>query len=236
MSVSDPGVAVVSGGGSGLGAAMAEALSRRGHRLALIGRRTGPLERTLAGPSSPGRVWALDVRDSPAVEGCAREVEHELGAVSVVVAAAGIAKVASFSEQSDEDFRATVETNLIGAAQLFRAFLPPMLARGRGTLVGVLSVAARNVFAGWSAYAASKWGLLGLLESLRVELQGSGVRVLALTPGATATPLWDGVLGEWDRSKMIAAADVAEALVWALDHGEGAVVEEIRMQPPGGNL
>ena len=122
------------------------------------------------------------------------------------------------------------------AAQLYRAFLPPMLRRRRGVLVAMLSVAARRVFSGWSAYAASKWGLLGLVESLREELAGSGVRVLAITPGATDTRLWEGVPGDWQRSRMIPVEDVAEALRWGLAERAGSVIEEIRIQPRGGNL
>jgi NAD(P)-dependent dehydrogenase (short-subunit alcohol dehydrogenase family) len=97
-------------------------------------------------------------------------------------------------------------------------------------------VAARQSFPGWSAYAASKAGLLGLIEVLRLELGGSGVRVVAVTPGATATPLWDDLPGDWPRQRMLPAAEVARALVWALDAGPGAVVEEIRLRPAGGDL
>jgi NAD(P)-dependent dehydrogenase (short-subunit alcohol dehydrogenase family) len=111
-----------------------------------------------------------------------------------------------------------------------------MREAGAGTLVAILSVAARRVFPGWSAYCASKWGLLGLVETLRAELAGSGVRVLALTPGATATPLWNAIEGEWDRSRMIPPGEVARALLWALEAGERVQIEEIRLQPPGGDL
>ena len=65
---------------------------------------------------------------------------------------------------------------------------------------------------------------------------GTGVRMLALTPGATATPLWESDAGEWDRERMIPAEEVARALLWALASGDHAAVEEIRLQPPGGNL
>jgi NADP-dependent 3-hydroxy acid dehydrogenase YdfG len=236
MSRPAPGVAVVSGGGSGIGAAVARALGERGHALALLGRRPEPLSRTLAASGRHGAAYPVDVRDAAAVDECARRVAAELGAADVVVAAAGVAHVGRFAALDEARFRETVEVNLVGAANLFRAFLPGLLERGSGTLVAILSVAARRVFPGWSAYAASKWGLLGLVESLREELAGSGVRLLALTPGATATPLWEGVEGSWERERMIPAAEVARALRWALDAGDEVAVEEIRLQPPGGNL
>ena len=231
-----PGVAVVSGAGSGIGEAMARALGERGHPLALLGRRAEPLARTLAESGGRGVAYTADVRDGARLDECARRVAAELGEPEVVVAAAGVAHVAGFAELDEARFRETIEVNLLGTANLFRAFLPGLLERRRGTLVAVLSVAARRVFPGWSAYAASKWGLLGLVETLREELAGTGVRLLALTPGATATPLWDAVEGAWERERMIPAHEVARALRWALDAGDAVAVEEIRLQPPGGNL
>jgi NADP-dependent 3-hydroxy acid dehydrogenase YdfG len=227
---------VVSGGGSGIGAAIARALGERGWRLALVGRRKEPLAAALAASGARGEPCPVDVRDAARVAACAAKLPEKLGAPDLVVAAAGVAHVGPFAELDPERFRETVETNLVGAANLFRAFLPGMLERRRGTLVAVLSVAARRVFPGWSAYAASKWGLLGLVETLREELRGTGVRVLAITPGATATPLWDPLEGEWDRARMIPPEEVARALLWALDSGGSAAVEEIRLQPPGGDL
>jgi len=229
-------LAVISGGGSGIGRAAALALAARGYRLALVGRKRETLASVVDECGSEGQVFVADVRDAGRISEVAVEIAARLGAPAVVVAAAGIAPVARFEELSPDEFRATIETNLVGSANLFRAFLPAMTRAGAGTLVAILSVAARRVFPGWSAYAASKWGLLGLVETLREELAGTGVRVLALTPGATETPLWNHVAGEWDRAKMIPAEEVARALVWALDSGARVQVEEIRLQPPGGNL
>ena len=236
MSRTELGSAVVSGAGSGIGAAVARALAARGHALALIGRRAEPLASTLAATGARGLVWAADVRRPEELAGCVERIESELGPPEVVVAAAGVAHMAAFAELSEERFRETLETNLFGVANLFRIFLPSMLERRRGTLVAILSVAARRVFPGWAAYSASKWGLLGLVETLREELRGTGVRVLAITPGATGTPLWNEVPGEWDRSRMIPATEVARAIVWALGAGDDVTVEEIRLQPPGGDL
>jgi NADP-dependent 3-hydroxy acid dehydrogenase YdfG len=234
MSPSPRPVAVVSGAGSGIGAAIARALAARGDAVALLGRREAPLAALAA--ETGGTAYATDVGDERAVEATARRIEAELGEVETVVAAAGVARVGKLHELAPAALRESVETNLLGTAFLFRAFLPAMLERGRGTLVPILSVAARRGFPGWSAYCASKWGTLGLVEALREELAGSGVRIVALTPGATETPLWDEVEGDWDRSRMIPAEEVARALVWALESRDRAGIEEIRLQPPGGNL
>lgn len=232
---SDLGVAVVTGAGSGIGREIALALARRGHSLALVGRRRAPLERTLADSGGEGLALSADVRDAPALAEVARSA-LALGPPEVVVAAAGAAVVAPFLAAEAAEFERIVDVNLLGTARLLRAFLPTMVARGRGAVVPILSVAARQAFPGWSAYAASKWGLLGLVETLRLELAGSGVRVLALTPGATDSPLWNDLPGSWDRQRMIPAVEVAKALLWALDAGDAVAIEEIRMRPPGGDL
>jgi NADP-dependent 3-hydroxy acid dehydrogenase YdfG len=163
-------------------------------------------------------------------------VERELGPVAVAVPAAGVARVAPFLGLDAEAFAETVAINLLGAANLFRACLPAMLERGRGQLVPILSVAARKGFASWTAYCASKWGLAGLIEALREELRGSGVRLSTIVPGATASGLWEAVPGRWDRAAMIPVEEVARAVVWIVGAGDGVAVEEVRLQPPRGDL
>lgn len=228
--------AVVSGAGSGIGRAIAVALGRRGYPLALLGRREGPLRETLEMAGGDGMVLSCDVRDPEAVAGVASDVLDRLGAPEVVVPAAGTVAIAPVDELEPEAFRITVETNLLGTFHLFRAFLPAMKEAGRGRLVPVLSVAATRGFPGWSAYAASKWGVRGLVAALREELAGTGVLLTALYPGATDTTLWDDVPGDWDRSRMVPPDQVARTLIHALDVRDPALVEEIHMGPAGGAL
>ncbi len=233
----DPGrVAVVSGAGSGLGREIAVALGKRGHPLAVVGRRRSPLEETLVLAGGHGLAIACDVRDAAAVGEAALDIAERFGVPEVVVPAAGVAAVAPLAETSPEIFDDVLATNLIGAFHLLRAFLPAMIERRRGFLVPILSPAARRGFPGWSAYCASKWGLAGLVAALREELRGSGVRVTALYPGATATPLWNGLPGEWDRAAMIPAAEVARALLFALEADDRAAFEELHIAPAGGDL
>jgi NAD(P)-dependent dehydrogenase (short-subunit alcohol dehydrogenase family) len=236
---SSRGVAVVSGAGSGLGRSIAVALARRGHPTALLGRREAPLRETLAeieAHGGDGAVLPTDVRDAGAVEETVARIVERWGAPEVVVPAAGVAAVAPLDETSPETFRDLVDTNLLGVFHLLRAVLPSMKSEGRGRLVPVLSVAAREGFPAWGAYGASKWGLRGLVASLRAELAGSGILVTALYPGASDTPIWESphMPSDWDRSSMVPADEVARLLVAALDGDPRALVEEIAVGPAGG--
>ena len=238
MSAESRSVAVVSGGGSGLGREIALELAHRGYDLALLGRRQEPLEETLklAGQPERGLILPCDVRDAVALERCAEEIRGRWGAADLVVPAAGVTSIAAVEETSPDDFAAIIDTNLTGVFLLLRALLPAMKARGRGWILLLLSVAARRGFPGWGAYCASKWGLAGLVAVLREELQGTGVRISALYPGATDTPIWDRLPGEWNRAAMVSPREVARALGYILDADPSTLVEEIHLGPAGGAL
>ncbi len=229
------GAAVISGAGSGIGRAVALALAERGHPLVLLGRRAEPLAATLRAAGSQGIAVVTDVREGRAVQ---LAVEQGVAAgfrPQVVVPSAGVACVAPFSELEPETWRESLETNLLGAVFLYRACLPALRESG-GHLFALLSVAAKKGFPNWSAYAASKWGLRGAVAALREELVGSPARLTEIYPGATDSPLWESVPGEWNRGSMISPAAVAKAVVWALEADPTTSVEEIHLQPRGGNL
>jgi len=230
------GVAVVSGAGSGIGREIALRLARRGHPLALLGRRREPLEETLAEGGGEGIARVCDVRDEAAVSAVARAVEERWGAASIVVPAAGVAAIAPLEEIPPQRFRETIDINLTGASLLIASLLSAMKRRGSGWIFPILSPAARRGFPGWSAYCASKWGLAGLVAVLREELAGTGVRISALYPGATDTPIWDRLPGDWNRAAMVSPREVARALGYILDADPSTLVEEVHLGPAGGAL
>jgi 3-oxoacyl-[acyl-carrier protein] reductase len=231
------GVAVVSGAGSGLGREIALELARRGYDLALLGRRQAPLEETLEiAAAGRGLILPCDVRDGVALERCAEEIRSRWGGAEIVVPAAGVASIAPVEQTSADDFANILATNLTGAFLLIRALLPAMRERGRGWIFPLLSVAARRGFPGWSAYCASKWGLAGVVAVLREELQGTGVKITALYPGASDTPIWDQLPGDWNRAAMVPPREVARALAYVLDADPSTLVEEVHLGPAGGAL
>ncbi len=231
----DLGAAVISGAGTGIGRAAALALAQRGHPLVLLGRSAEPITATLRAAGSKGIAVVADVRDADAVTRAIRQAREEGLVPQVVVASAGVARVGSFATLEPAAWRESLETNLLGAVFLYRACLPDLLESG-GHLFALLSVAAKKGFPDWSAYAASKWGLRGAVAALREELTGTSVRMTEIYPGATDSPLWERVPGDWNRGSMISPAAVAKAIVWALDADPSTSVEEIHLQPRGGNL
>jgi NADP-dependent 3-hydroxy acid dehydrogenase YdfG len=203
--------------------------------LVLLGRRAEPLAATLRAAGGNGMTAVVDVRDGVALQEAVDEAIVAGFRPQVVIPSAGIARVAPFGEIDAGTWRESLETNLLGAVFLYRACLPGLLERG-GHLFALLSVAAKRGFPGWSAYAASKWGLRGAVAALREELAGGAVRVTEIYPGATDSPLWEAVPGEWNRDSMISPEAVASAILWALDAPASASIDEIHLQPRGGNL
>ncbi len=183
----------ITGASSGIGAALAAEYAQRHPRatIGLLARREALLEavaQTLA-PVATLR-YAADVTDPDALAAAARHFVRHAGPPDVVVANAGISAGTLTGEARDAPvFRRIVETNLIAMPETFAPFLAAMRERGSGTLVGIASVAGVRGMPGAGAYSASKAAAIAYLESLRLELRGSGVSVVTIAPGFVRTPM-----------------------------------------------
>lgn len=225
---------VVTGAGRGIGRAVALAFGARGDEVVLAARSAGELssvaEEARAAGAASARPVVCDVTDEAQVA----ELLSGAGAFDVLVCSAGVARVAPFTELSAADFEATVRTTLTGT------FLCCKHAVGHmgpgGLLVLLSSIAGRTGFPEWSAYSAAKFGLVGLGQSLRAELRPRGIRVSVVLAGAVDTALWDDVPGEWDRSSMLAASDVARAVVRLADEPPHVAVDELVISHAAGAL
>lgn len=185
---------LVTGGSSGIGLAVAEALAQEGAEVALLARNELGLaaaKRKLTEQGSEAVTLAADVTDRDALTAAVEEAARALGGLDVVVTAAASLSFGRFVETDPADFEKTVETILGGTVDTIRAALPH-LERSRGAVVVVGSIAARMPLPGMSAYTASKHGIAGFLETVRVELEesGSSVTLSLVNPGAVDTPLW----------------------------------------------
>lgn len=180
----------ITGASSGIGAALARCYAARGATLGLAARRTVALQALAAELPVRCHCYPLDVADDAALAAAAADFIAAAGVPDIVIANAGIS--AGTLTEAAEDlaaFRRIFDTNVLGMVHTFHPFLAPMLAAGRGTLAGVASVAGIRGLPGAGAYSASKAAAIAYLESLRVELRGSGLRVVTLAPGYIATPM-----------------------------------------------
>ncbi len=177
----------------------------------------------------------VTVRDDVA-RMAARVVETFGGAPDIVVNNAGTFTVAPVAELDADEFFRSVQANLVAPFLVTRIFLPAMRARGSGHIVSIGSVADRATFPGNGAYSPPKFGLRALHEVLRAEVRGTGVRASLVSPGPTDTPLWDALdpdarAGFTPRRDMLRAADVADAVMFAVTRRARVSVDELRLSP-----
>jgi NAD(P)-dependent dehydrogenase (short-subunit alcohol dehydrogenase family) len=233
--------AVVTGAGSGVGRAIVVQLAAEGWKVALIGRRLEPLKETaqIAGLKAENVLFCqADIGKPVEVDCFASDILSRWPEIGVLVNAAGTnAPRRALEVLSREDYRSILETNLDGAYYCVQAFLPGMRKRKSGTIVNIVSDAGKQASpkAG-PAYVASKFGLLGLNQSINAEERGNGIRACAILPGDIDTPILEKrpVPPSPDaRQKMMRPEDIAACALLAINLPPRAIVEELVIRPAG---
>ena len=226
-------VAVVTGAGRGIGAAIATKLAELGVSAVLCGRTLLPLESTARMITEAGgkaEVLLCDVSDLGSVEAAAQRVAASLGRVDILVNNAGIGGFGGPLHQlPPESWDAILNTNLRGVFYTTRAFAPMMIRARSGHIINISSLAGKNALPNGAAYAASKWGLNGLSYSLAEELRAHNIRVAVLCPGSTNTDLSPHA-GK-DPAKMLQPEDVAHAVAMLVSQTPQSFISEILLRP-----
>jgi NADP-dependent 3-hydroxy acid dehydrogenase YdfG len=206
-------VAVVTGAGSGIGRALAQALAEKGCRLALADINEATLKETVAGLSAEVIAHKLDVADRAAVYAFAERVKQQFGTAHVVVNNAGVAVAQTVNDLSWEDFEWLMGINFWGVAYGTKAFLPTLLAQDEGAIVNISSVFGIVAVPTQAAYNAAKFAVRGFTEALRHELKDTRVRAISVHPGgirtniARASRFYKDPLGNTDHADMAARFD-----------------------------
>lgn len=227
-------VALITGAGRGIGRATALRLARAGCDLALVARTGREIEAVAAAAEASGarsRVFTADVTDDAQLQTVVDQTLLRFGGISILINNAGVAPPRTMiSKTVLADWDRMLATNLRAPMVLSRLLVPHMLARKRGAIVNIASIAARKPRAGEAAYAASKAGLVAFTHALFAEVRGHGIRVVALCPGVVDT----GFIPpnrRVDRSKFLHSEDVAETIFGILLAPISACPTEVILEP-----
>jgi 3-oxoacyl-[acyl-carrier protein] reductase len=226
-------VAIVTGAGRGIGAAIARSLAELGATVVICGRTRASLESTAkAIVEAGGKAEAIpcDVTSFESVEALAKRVEDSFGRTDVLVNNAGVGGFGGPLHQLPaEAWEQILNTNLRGVYYVIRAFAPMMIRARYGHIINISSIAGKNALPNGAAYAASKWGLNGLSYSVAEELRSYDIRVSVVCPGSTNTELSPHA-GK-DVTKMLQPEDVAHAVEMLVTQNPRSFVSEIILRP-----
>jgi NAD(P)-dependent dehydrogenase (short-subunit alcohol dehydrogenase family) len=231
-------VALVTGGGTGIGRAFTEALAAQGVRVCIASRRGDVLEETAArinGLVASERVfpYAFDVRAREQCEAAVRHCAERFGSLDVLVNNSGLAVPETVEEITEEGWDTVLQTNLKGAMWLVRAALPLMAAQEFGDIVNVSSQAGKHGYADVPSYCASKWGLLGFAESVRDHARktAANIRVFNLCPGLVDVE--NTAPDASPRPGFVHVSNMAKTLMYALSLDRNVVLEDINIYARG---
>jgi len=226
----DGKTAVVTGGGQGIGAAVARVLAGAGAGIVVAGRTLAKVEGVAAGLRQQGRTaWALecDVTDPASVTRLAEEAIQRLGQVDILVNNAGVASSAPIARTTLEEWERLMRVNATGAFLCLKAFLPGMLERHWGRVINIASMAGLEGARYITAYTASKHALVGLTRAAAAEVAGHGVTVNAVCPAYVETPMTEATIENIVRRTGKSAAEAREAIVSTMPRRKLIAPEEV---------
>ncbi len=227
-------VALVTGGASGLGAALCETLGQAGVRVVLADVQASRVETQVgklreAGCQADPAV--LDVRDADAAQALVDDIMARCGRLDILINNAGTDYTRPTGELTPEDWRRVIDTNLNGPFYLARAAIAPMLKAGSGHIINIASTAAKRAWPNAAAYHASKWGLLGLSHSLHAELRSQNIKVTAVVAGGMKTPFLLDRFPDLDPGLLQDPMNVARAIMPVLLMPAESVIPELTILP-----
>ena len=223
-------VAMVTGGVSGIGAAITAALRNRGATVVAVDRHA----KSESVPGEATRELAANVQDYEAMAAVSAKIRAEFGHLDFVAANAAITDWGLMSTGDPDRWHDVIDTNVLGVAHTIRAALPILIAQGHGHVVITASISGRTTYVGEPIYIATKWALVGLGGALRKEVANSGVRVSLIEPGIVDTPLVRNTVegaAELASRQSLNPEDVARAVMFVLEQPAHVNIDELMISP-----
>jgi NADP-dependent 3-hydroxy acid dehydrogenase YdfG len=235
-------VAVVTGASSGIGKAIAKALSAEGCKLVLASRNMEKLSTVQEELENPSMVVKLDVADSESVSGAFGDIWEEYGQVDILVNSAGVMPLSYMKNRHLEEWLQTIEVNVKGTLRCINEVLPAMKTQKNGHIINIASVDGKELYEGGAVYGASKAAVIALSRAMRMELSPEfNIRVTAIEPGTVATNLREDItdkelLDDKEYSEdepKLTPKNIADAVLYALTQPDEVNVNELLIKPTG---
>lgn len=201
-------VAIVTGAASGIGKAIAETYARETARVAIADIDIDGAQQVAEHIGSAAMAVKVDVSDRDSVETMVTEVGKTLGPTDILVNNAGVSYLCPFLDCTQDLWNKTLDINLKGAFNCSQAVIPRMAGKGEGSIINMSSQSGKSGNSQYAAYCASKFGVIGLTQSLAMEFAAEGIRVNAICPGVVFTPLWEEMMADYAKKRNMTPAEV----------------------------
>jgi len=223
---------LLAGATGGIGSAAARLLAGSGARLFITGRNIQKLESLASELNLPAsQIYAGDIRNSSDIQQLKDRYTAVFSQIDVLINASGVGIIRPVEQLTDEDFLNSIHTNLFGSFLLVRAFLPIMKEVKKGLIINIPGVLGKVPMAGAAAYSAGKYGLVGMMQSIREELKRTDIRITNLFLGGVDSPFWDTIDLRVQKDKMIREEEAAKAIWFLCQQPASGVVSEMVLQP-----
>lgn len=223
---------VVAGATGGIGASLVKLLVQSGAEVFITGRNNEKLSNIAAAHGIPvSHFMAADISDGTQMEMLADTVLAQLGIPDILINLAGIGIIKPMEQLSLDDFSRSIQTNLVGAFLFVKSFLPAMKEVKKGLIINVPGVLGKVPMAGAAAYSASKYGIVGMMQSIREELKRTEIRITNLFLGGVDSPFWDEIDLRVQKDKMIREEEAARSIWFLCQQPASGVVSEMVLQP-----
>lgn len=223
---------LLTGATGGIGSATAQLLCNSGANLFLTGRNVEKLNATAAFCKIPAeRTFALDITDPDSVGKLREAYFSQFDTIDIMINAAGIGIIKSMETLQEDEFMKSLQVNLYGTFLLIKNFLPAMKEVKKGLIINIPGVLGKVPMAGAAAYSASKYGLVGMMQSIREELKRTEIRITNIFLGGVDSPFWDEIDLKVQKDKMINVAEAAKTIWFLCQQPASGVISEMVLQP-----